>query len=125
LFRRPGTTANRGPPSSWESDWLSANDSVLVALCTSTVLDAPFYRLDLAPSEAHGLTASTQVMVDKIVAMPREKCGAIIGRLDESEIAVLNHMLAVVIGIADGLKPRRDRPPRYGKATVGKDRLGS
>jgi mRNA interferase MazF len=108
-----------------QSDWLSTNDSVLVALCTSTVLDAPFYRLDLAPSEAHGLNAPSQVMVDKIVAMPREKCGGIIGRLDESEIAVLNHMLAVVIGVADGPKPKRDRPPRYGKARVGKARFGS
>jgi len=48
-------------------------------------------------------------MVDKIVAMSREKCSAAIGRLEDSEITILNHMLAVVIGIADGPgpKPRR------------------
>ncbi|HME84757.1 MAG TPA: type II toxin-antitoxin system PemK/MazF family toxin [Roseiarcus sp.] len=125
IVSAPGDYGKPRPAVVVQSDWLSANDSVLVALCTSTVLDAPFYRLDLAPSEAHGLKAPTQVMVDKIVAMPREKCGAIIGRLDEREIAVLNHMLAVVIGIADGPKPKRDRPPRYGKARVGKARLGS
>ena len=40
-------------------------------------------------------------MIDKIVAIPREKCGKVIGRLNESERIALNHMLAVVIGIAD------------------------
>jgi mRNA interferase MazF len=40
-------------------------------------------------------------MVEKIVALPREKCGAKIGRLDESKLIALNHMLSVVIGIAD------------------------
>jgi mRNA interferase MazF len=95
-----------------QSDWLSTNDSVPVALCTSTLVEAPIYRLDLAPSEANGLKARTQVMVD-IVAMPREKCGADLGRLDESEMTAVNHMLAVVIGIADGPKPKRNRPPRF------------
>ena len=43
----------------------------------------------------------SQVMIDKIVAIPREKCGKVIGRLNESERIALNHMLAVVVGIAD------------------------
>ncbi len=49
----------------------------------------------------NGLKAPSQVMIDKIVAIPREKCGRVIGRLNESERISLNHMLAVVIGIAD------------------------
>jgi mRNA interferase MazF len=40
-------------------------------------------------------------MIDKIIAIPREKCGAVIGRLDEGALIALNHMLAVVVGIAD------------------------
>ena len=40
-------------------------------------------------------------MVDKIAAMPREKCGAVIGRIDESALIALNHLLSVVIGLAD------------------------
>ena len=41
------------------------------------------------------------MMVDKIVAMPREKCSEVIGRIDQSEMIALNHLLSVVIGIAD------------------------
>jgi mRNA interferase MazF len=84
-----------------QSDWLAGTDSVLVALLTSELVDAPLYRLRIEPSGGNGLEAPSQVMIDKIVAIPREKCGRVIGRLDESERIVLNHMLAVVVGIAD------------------------
>jgi mRNA interferase MazF len=72
-----------------------------VALLTSVLADAPLYRLQIEPSEANGLKAPSQVMVDKIVAMPREKCGRVIGRIEETELIALNHMLSVVIGLAD------------------------
>ena len=84
-----------------QSDWLIATDSVLVALLTSALVDAPLYRLMIEPSDANSLKAPSQVMIDKIVAIPCKKCGRVIGRLNESERIALNHMLAVVVGIAD------------------------
>ena len=84
-----------------QSDWLNTNDSVLVALFTSAVMDAPIYRLAVTPNASNGLKVPSQVMVDKIVAIARAKCGAVIGRLDESSILALNHMLSVMVGIAD------------------------
>ncbi len=84
-----------------QSDWLKATDSVLVALLTSILVDAPLYRLQIEPSDANGLKVPSQVMVDKIVAMPREKCAQVIGRIDETTLIALNHMLSVVIGLAD------------------------
>ena len=83
-----------------QSDWLAATDSVLVALLTSALVEAPLYRLTIEPSDANG-KAPSQVMIDKIVAIPRGKCGRVIGRLNESERIALNHMLAVVVGVAD------------------------
>ena len=90
-----------GPAVIVQSDWLTATDSVLVALLTSALVNAPLYRLTIEPSEANGLKAPSQIMIDKIVAIPREKCGRVIGRLNESERIALNHMLAVAVGIAD------------------------
>jgi mRNA interferase MazF len=84
-----------------QSDWLKATDSVLVALLTSALVDAPLYRLQIEPTDANGLKAPSQVMVDKIIAMPREKCGRVIGRIDENALIALNHMLSVVVGLAD------------------------
>ena len=53
-----------------QSDWLTATDSVLVALLTSELVNAPLYRLTIEPSDANGLKAPSQVMIDKIVAIP-------------------------------------------------------
>ena len=97
----PGNYGKPRPAVIVQSDWLLATDSVLVALVTSALVNAPLYRLTIEPNDANGLKAPSQVMIDKIVAIPREKCGSVIGRLSESERIALNHMLAVVVGIAD------------------------
>lgn len=101
IVSAPGDYGKPRPAIVIQSDWLKATDSVLVALLTSMLADAPLYRLQIEPSAANGLKATSQVMVDKIVALPREKCGDVIGRVDEATLIVLNHMLSVVIGIAD------------------------
>ena len=97
----PGNYGKPRPAVIVQSDWLAATDSVLVALLTSEFVNAPLFRLTIEPNDANGLKAPSQVMIDKIVAIPRKKCGGVIGRLNESERIALNHMLAVVVGIAD------------------------
>ncbi len=97
----PGDYGKPRPAVVVQSDWLTATESVLVALLTSALVKAPLYRLTIEPAETNGLKAPSQVMIDKIVAIPREKCGKVTGSLNESERIALNHMLAVVIGIAD------------------------
>jgi mRNA interferase MazF len=77
-----------------------ATESVLVAQITSTLVDAPLYRLDIAPSEGNGLKQPSQVMVDKISTMRRDKCSQVKGRLDDAALIVLDRMLAVVLGLA-------------------------
>ncbi len=84
-----------------QSDALDAADGVLVALLTGTLRDAPFYRLTLEPTEINGLKIRSQVMIDKILAYPRAKCGPVMGRLSSADMLVLNNMLSVMIGLAD------------------------
>jgi mRNA interferase MazF len=74
---------------------------VLVCLLTSTLRDAPFFRLSVMPGPENGLRAPSQVMVDKIVAVRRDRCGSTIGRLDAGDLVALNRLLALVIGLAD------------------------
>ena len=84
-----------------QSNYVTATESVLVALLTSALADAPIYRLNIGPSDANGLKAPSQVMVDKIVALPREKCGMVIGQIEGAHMIALDRLLAVVNGIAD------------------------
>jgi mRNA interferase MazF len=84
-----------------QSDALNAADSLLVAIFTSALTDAPFYRLTVEPHPDNGLKAPSQVMIDKILAFPRGKCGPVIGRLLPHEMLALNNLLSVMIGLAD------------------------
>jgi len=40
-------------------------------------------------------------MVDKIMAVRRDRCGAPIGRADDAALLALGRLLAFVVGIAD------------------------
>lgn len=84
-----------------QSNFLNAADSVLVVLLTSTIADAPLYRLTVEPTAENGLKVVSQVMVDKVMAYPRAKCGLVIGHLSGADMLALNNMLSVMIGLAD------------------------
>ena len=96
----PGDYGKPRPAVVVQSDALNAADSVLVALFTSVITEAPLYRLTIAPAPANGLKSVSQVMVDKVLAYPRAKCGPVMGHLSAAEILVLNTMLSVMIGLA-------------------------
>jgi mRNA interferase MazF len=97
----PGDYGKPRPAVVVQSDALNAADSVLVALVTSALTASPLYRLALEPTPTNGLKAASQVMIDKVLAYPREKCGPVIGHLSGGDMLVLNNMLSVMIGLAD------------------------
>jgi mRNA interferase MazF len=84
-----------------QSDFLPETDSVLVCLLSTMLQAAPLYRLSLPAEEGTGLREPSQVMVDKIMAVRRDRCGAPIGRADDAALLALGRLLAFVIGIAD------------------------
>ena len=84
-----------------QSDKLDGTDSVLVCLLTSTVRAAPLFRLDVPNDGATGLRLPSQVMVDKIMAVRRDKCGQAIGPLDATTLVSLSRMIALLTGITD------------------------
>ncbi len=84
-----------------QSDFLPQTDSVLVCLLTTMRREAPLYRLPVPAGAETGLREPSQVMIDKIMAVRRAKCGGRIGGLDETSLLALDRMLAFVIGIAD------------------------
>lgn len=84
-----------------QSDFLPETDSVLVCLLTTVARAAPLYRLSLPADEATGLREPSQVMVDTIMAVRRDRCGAAIGRADDAALLALGRLLAFVVGIAD------------------------
>jgi mRNA interferase MazF len=84
-----------------QSDWLDETDSVLVCLLTTTIRDVPLYRLSVPAVPSSGVREPSQIMVDKIMAVRRDKCGPPIGQLDQAAMMALGRLLALIIGVAD------------------------
>ena|ERR1700737_3058806 len=78
---------------------LPETDSVLVCLVTTTMRAAPLFRFSLPANKETGLTQPSQVMVDKIMAIRRERCGRRIGKVDAASMLALNRLLAFVVGV--------------------------
>lgn len=84
-----------------QSDWIDETETVLVCPLTTTIRHAPLFRLDVPDGEAVGLRAPSQIMVEKVIAVRRDKCGPPIGQADAATMAVLGRMLTLLIGVAD------------------------
>jgi mRNA interferase MazF len=72
-----------------------------VTLCpiTSDCVDAPLFRLTLPPGERTGLRTASQVMVDKIVSVPRAAISAEIGECDARELEAVEDGLRRWLGL--------------------------
>jgi mRNA interferase MazF len=81
-----------------QSDLFELTDSLLVCLITSEVREGPDLRLTISPAASNGLRVPSQVMIEKVTAVRRERCRRI-GTLKSSEIGRLNALLATVIGL--------------------------
>ena len=75
--------------------------SVIVCQMTSTLADAPDFRITIEPSRTNGLQRTSQIMADKPVTVRRERVSARIGRLDVRDVRRLNRGLAFCLGLSD------------------------
>ena len=74
--------------------------SVTVAPVTSTLVDAPLFRLAVEPSSQNGLRAVSQIMLDKITTVRRDRLGATIGRLDEETMQRVSRAVLLWLGLS-------------------------
>lgn len=74
--------------------------SVTIVPLTSTIVDAPLFRITIDPSRENGLARVSQIMVDKILTLPRGKLGKPIGRVDDDLMLRVSRALSVWLGFA-------------------------
>jgi mRNA interferase MazF len=76
------------------------HQSVTICPITSDCVDAPLFRIPLPPGDRTGLRASSQIMVDKIVSVPRSAIGDEIGRCDDGELEAADDALRRWLGLS-------------------------
>ena len=75
------------------------HQSVTICPITSDCVDAPLFRISLPPGERTGLRSASQIMIDKIVSVPRSAIAAEIGKCDPAELEAAEDALRRWLGL--------------------------
>ena len=77
-----------------------SHSSIILCPLTSDIQEAPLFRLTIEPNKDNGLTKQSQIMIDKVTALKRERIVQNIGHIDDDSMIKLNRSLALFLGIA-------------------------
>ena len=77
----------------------ATHGSVTLCPITTDCVDAPMFRVTLLPGSRTGLSATSQVMVDKIVSVPRTAVAREIGRCDPLHLDQVDDALRLWLGL--------------------------
>ena|SRR5688500_13436877 len=96
----PGAYGKPRPALVVQSDLFDEHPSVTVLPVTSECRETPLFRITVDADPGNGLLKTSQVMVDKPQAVPRDKIGKVIGHLDDAALMSVNRALALFLGFA-------------------------
>ena len=82
-----------------QDDQLATPVDVILCPFTTTILDAPFYRLHVAATAENGLQVASQLMVDKIGPARRDRIDRVIGHLSTDDMMRLTEAMASILGM--------------------------
>ena len=83
-----------------QSDQFSEHATVTVLLVSSTLIDAPLFRVTVQPDTINNMQKPSQVMVDKAMTLKRDKLGKVFGSAGDAVMLEVGRCLAVFMGIA-------------------------
>ncbi|ENS4524482.1 type II toxin-antitoxin system PemK/MazF family toxin [Salmonella enterica] len=83
-----------------QADSFDGLPTVSVLPVTGTLITAPLLRVTVEPDKENGLNKISQVMIDKVITVKRDKTGQVFGRLDINVMTEIERRLALFLGIA-------------------------
>lgn len=83
-----------------QSDLFAKHPSVTILLITSKISAAPLLRVEVHPTAQNGLRVTSQIQIDKMYTVKREKVGPAIGELEDDTMLAVNRAILVFIGLA-------------------------
>lgn len=96
----PGDFGKPRPALIIQADQFDRTGTVTVLLVSGTLVDAPLIRIELEPTAANGLRKHSQIMIDKAIAVKRDRIGAVIGTAADEIMLSVTRALAVFFAIA-------------------------
>lgn len=80
--------------------FLPTHASVTICPITSDCVDAPLFRITLPPGDRTGLDVVSQVMVDKVVSVPKTAIVRAVGACDADELQLVDRALGGWMGLS-------------------------
>jgi mRNA interferase MazF len=97
----PGDYGKPRPAVVVQSDFFNGtHSSVVVCLITSHAEDAPLFRIPVPAGGVTGLKLESQVMADKVIAIPRDKITGRLGRLSAGALKQVDGALRLWLELA-------------------------
>ena len=97
---RKGARDKAVPAVVIQSGLFEEHPSIVIAPITTELRDTPLFRLTIRPDAGNGLEHPSQIMVDKIQSVSRERIGPVFGRVGDDTLLQVNRALAVFLGLA-------------------------
>ena len=83
-----------------QSELFEALECFTVLPITSTLVEAPLLRFTVEPTPENGLLTRSQIMIDKILTVRRQRLGKVVGELDATALTEIERRLALFLGLA-------------------------
>lgn len=97
----PGDYGKARPALVIQSSLFADHPSVTILPLTSDLRETPIFRVRVMPGLANGLRVPSDVMVDKLHTVARDKIRETIGFIGEEHLIEIERAAAVWLGIAD------------------------
>jgi mRNA interferase MazF len=96
----PGAYGEPRPALIIQSDLFAELPSAVVCPLTTMIRnDADQLRLTVRPSPANGLRELSQLAIDKITVVPRDRIGGVTGEANHTPLLQINRALALFLSI--------------------------
>jgi len=83
-----------------QSDFFNdTHASIVICPFTTTLHDAPLFRILVQPTPDNGLKLPSQIMVDKVTALRRDRIREPLGRLAPDTLIQVDRALALFLGL--------------------------
>jgi len=96
----PGRYGKPRPAVVIQHDAFEALPSVTLLPLTSDLRGLPLVRVPVEPSSETGLRIPSEIQIDKIMTVPRDKVGSRIGALDAPTMQRVDEALGRFLGLA-------------------------
>jgi mRNA interferase MazF len=83
-----------------QADDFAEIPSLSVLPFSTDLRNVPVVRITIEPDATNGLLQSSQIMIDKIATVSLKKVGQQIGHLSSADMAAVDRVLAVFLGLA-------------------------